>query len=67
MPCTTRGPQSSLFRTEYLRFAADTNGTVNIFVRDSQNDPPSQFTVLESIEALCAALDCARVGGATGP
>ena len=60
-------PQRSLFRTEYIRFVAESeDGGVDLFVRDSESDQPSRFRIAETLEALCDALDCERVASPPG-
>ncbi len=53
---------------EYIRFVAEApDGGVDLFVRDSEADQPSRFRIAETLDALCDALDCARVAApATG-
>ena len=61
------GPQPSLFRTEYIRFVAESaDGGVDLFVRDAETDQPSRFRIAETLEALCEALNCARVAAPAG-
>lgn len=61
-------PQPSLFRTEYIRFVAESaDGGVDVFVRDSETDEPSRFRIVESLDALCDVLDCARVAAPPHP
>ena len=61
-------PQPSLFRTEHIRFVAESaDGGVDLFVRDSETDEPSRFRIAESLDALCDVLDCARVAAPPPP